>query len=178
VEDELVEAAAALQAGSMEPAPATPDSAGGLRKRPGFDLPSETVRLPQWQAWVRRLRDAVVNWQLAEEQREKQQKREQQAQMERQQAQQGQQQAQEPPAVAATAAAPSASAAAAASSSRSLSGSFLARCRTPDGLHMEQELLVTVAPPGGLQLLRRVSRGFAWSRLRCGACCCRLGWRC
>ena len=166
VEDELVEAAAALQAGSMEPAPATPDSAGGLRVRPGFDLPSEAVRLPQWQAWVRRLRDAVADWQLVEEQREKQQERErEQAQREEQQGQQQQKEEGAPAAAASTNTSASTSAAAGASSaspspppssSRSLSGSFLAHCHTPDGLPMDQELAVTVAYPGGLQLLHQV----------------------
>jgi hypothetical protein len=109
--------------------------------RLGFDLPSELVALPEWQVWLRRMRDAVIAWQL-EQHRQQQSQQQQQVQQQQQDAGSG--------------SSGTSAASLAPTGTGKLEACFALSCLTPDGLPMRQELRITVAPPAGRELLRKV----------------------
>ncbi|EFN56561.1 hypothetical protein CHLNCDRAFT_51536 [Chlorella variabilis] len=214
VEEEILQQAALLKAQNMRPAPADKQQSSGagrgtaeasssgtassspgggdagtgstarFKVRPGFDLPTEMVRLPRWQGWMRRLRDAVVAWQLEQHRAQKQAADAAAA------AGSGSSngssgsssdsvaasQHAAAAAAAAAAAPPPAPAAAAAEKAKekaglvtvtgapsgSLLASFSTACTTPDGQPMRQEVRIAVAPPIGPQLLSKIREEPGW----------------
>lgn len=120
------------------------------RRRPvtrlGFDLPSELVALPEWQTWLRRMRDAVIAWQLEQHKQPHPPAQQQQHQPQQQQQEAG------------TGSSGSSTASPVPKVTGKLNACFTLTCLTPDTLPMRQELRIVVAPPAGKELLRKVGR--------------------
>ena len=161
------------------------DGAGaGVRftPRPGFDLPSAVAASPQWEGWLRRLRDAVVAWQQAQ-QAEQQQMSDATGSTGGKGSTAGKGGSEAAgPAVLPSSPAPTTADAALAQGSApgTLSASFAIRGVSPGGAPMQQTLTLRVAAPEGRQLVQAVSRavceGAGMPIVACELACGPLHW--